>query len=277
MKKLITLGAMLLSASSFAQSYLVLGNGVTLTTDKAGFVYDFGNFVMPYKVTVNGGQFLVEEDKLSTVDQGGFLYNKDLKVKKVKGKGANYLITSDNNLVTVDGKGFYYTFDKDSSVFKRANVFGGNFFTASPVSRKSGTELYTVNSNGNYFKMDVAGLDPYAITAAGGSYFQVSNGLVYTVNKDGFVFAKKDLKVGMITKKGGNYFIDINNKLFTVTDEGILIAPVLPANIVISKMVKFGSNYMIDRNGKIFVIDSKGVIYERAINHDLNSVKVLSL
>lgn len=277
MKKLITAGAMLLSLSSFAQSYMVLQNGVTLTTDKAGFIYDFGNFILPYKVTVNGGQYLVEDDKLETIDQAGFLYQKDLKVKKVSGKGLNYLVTSDNSLVTIDSKGFYYKFDKESALAKRINTYGGNFFVAAGANKKSPSELYTVNTNGNYIKVDVAGLNTSNITAVGGTYFQMTNGLVYTVTKDGFVFAKNEVKVGMIVKKGGNYFIDATNKLFTVSEDGFLILPVLPANIKVNTLTKFGSNYMIDSTGKVFVVDNKGVILERTINHDLLNAAVLSL
>lgn len=277
MKKIITLGLMLSSLNAFSQSYLILNNGVTLTTDKAGFVYDFNHFRIPYKVTINGGQFHVEDKKLSTVDTAGFLYEKDLKVEKVKGKGLNFLINDDNHLVTIDEKGFYYEYDKDDKIFKKAIAFGGNYFLVKENSRKPKVDLYTINSKGNYFKIDVAGLNPADIKTVGGTFFQTKNGVVYTVSKDGFVYAKPEVKVASIVKSGGNYLIDSTNKIFTVTDDGFLMLPVLPLNIKVTDIQKLGANYMIDSEGRIFVVDDKGNMHERTIAHDLTNAKILSL
>ena len=276
MKKIITLGLMLSSLSAFSQSYLILNNGVTLTTDKAGFLYDFNHFRIPYKVTVNGGQFHVEDKKLSTVDTAGFLYEKNFKVDRVKGKGLNFLINDDNHLVTVDEKGFFYEYDKDDKVFKKAIAFGGNFFLVKE-GRRSKVDLYTVNNKGNYFKIEVAGLDPADIQTVGGTFFQTKNGVVYTVSKDGFVYAKPEVKVASIVKSGGNYLIDSTNKIFTVTEDGFLMLPVLPLNIKVATVQKLGANYMIDSEGRIFVVDDKGNMHERTIAHDLSNAKILSL
>lgn len=277
MKKLITLGLMLSSFNAFSQSYLVLNNGVTLTTDKAGYIYDFGHFRIPYKVTVNGGQFLVEDKKLSTVDTSGFLFEKDIKIDKIKGKGLNFLIKSDNKLVTIDEKGFYYEYDKDDKIFRTAVAYGGNFFLVKPNSRRPDLDLYTVNSNGNYFKINVPGLNPADIKTVGGTFFQTKNGVVYTVSKDGFVFAKPEIKVGNIIKSGGNYLIDSTNKLYTISEDGLLILPILPANIKVATVQRLGSNYMIDTEGRIFSVDAKGLMHERTIAHDLINSKILSL
>lgn len=276
MKKLVLAGLMLTSMNVFSSSYLILGNGVTLTTDKAGFVYDFGHFTVPYKVTLNGGQFFAEDKKLNTIDSSGFLYDKDKKVEKVKGKGINYLI-NDDKLITIDAKGFYYEFDKDSkSVFKKAVTFGGTFFLVKPDDKKPAVDLYTVNDKGNYFKVNVEGLNPATITVVGGNYFQTADGVTYTISKDGFVFNKADLKAGPIKKAGGNFFIDAQNRIYTVTADGFLMLPILPANIVVAEVQKAGANYMIDSQGKMFTVDTLGNILERAVNHDLLNAKVLS-
>lgn len=277
MKNFFTLGLMLASFSAFSQSYLILNNGVTLTTDKAGFVYDFNHFRIPYKVTINGGQFHVEDKKLSTVDTSGFLFEKNFEVKKVKGKGLNFFVNDDNHLVTIDEKGFYYEYDKDDKIFKSAVAFGGNFFLVKPNSRKPNIDLYTVNSKGNYFKIDVPGLNPADIKTVGGTFFQTKNGVVYTVSKDGFVFAKPEVKVGSIVKAGGNFMIDSTNKIFTVSEDGFLILPVLPMNIKVMTVQKLGSNYMIDTEGRIFTVDAQGNMHERKIDHDLTDTKILSL
>jgi hypothetical protein len=275
MKKFLLAGVALLSMNAFSQSYLILNNGVTLTTDKSGFVYDFGHFRAPYKVTLNGGQFHVEDKKLSTVDTAGFLYEKTLKVDKVKGKGLNYFINNDNNLVTIDSKGFFY--ELEDKAFKKAQAFGGNFFLVKPEDKKAIVDLYTINEKGNYFKMKVAGLNPFDIVTLGGTFFQTRAGVTYTISKDGLVYPKAEQKVGAIKKAGGNFFVDAAGLLFTVSEEGFLMLPVLPANIKVADIQKVGANYMIDSEGRIFVVDKVGNITERTINHDLRNAKILSI
>ena len=275
MKNLIALGLLFGSLSATAQSYLVLNNGVMLTTDKAGYVYDFGHFVVPYEVKINGGQFLVEKKQLITVDEKGFKYDKDEEVKKAKGTGLNYLVNDDSELITIDQKGFFYKFDKDSAI-KRIVNFGGNYFTAKDEKKKN-TLLYTVNSQGNYFNMAVPEINPADIAVFGGTYFIMKNGLAVTVSKDGFVYPKKDVKVGAVKKLGGNYLIDVNNKLYTVSESGILSNPVVPMALNLANVTQLGANYMLDNNGKIFVVDQNGNVFERVVNnHDLRNVKVIS-
>jgi hypothetical protein len=276
MKKFIVAGLMIASMNSYSQSYLVLNSGVTLTTDTAGFLYDFGNFRVPYKVSITGGQFLVEDEKLSTVDLNGFMYEKSEKVKKIKGKGLNYLITDSNEILTIDEAGFFYKFDKDSKTFRKAKEFGGNFFTIKPDDKKPLTDLYTVNTKGNYFKLNVEGLNPETIAVHGGTFFQTNKGVVYTVSKDGFVYPKAEIKVEAIKVSGGNFFIDATNKLYTVSEEGFLMLPVLPLNIKVTDIQKIGANYMLDSQGRIFIVDKAGNIFERTVNHDLSNTKILS-
>lgn len=277
MKKLILTSSLLFSFSAFSQSYLILNNGVTLTTDKSGFAYDFGNFILPYKVTLNGGQFFVEEEKLSTIDENGFLYNKTQKIKKTRGKGLNYVINDDGSIITIDNKGFFYKFDKEASVLKKAALFGGNYFTVNTGNKKVPLDLYTVNSSGNYFNLEVPGLNPADISVTGGTYFQTKTGTVYTVNKDGFVFNKSDVSAGVVKKAGGNFFVDSNNKIYTVSEDGFLMLPILPTNLVVTNIAKLGANYMLDLEGRLFIVDKTGALHERTISdHDLRNAKVLS-
>lgn len=277
MKRFIVAGLMLSSLQAFSQSYLVLNNGVTLTTDSDGFVYDFGNFNLPYKVTTSGGQFLVANEKLSTIDSAGFIYEKSIKIGKVKAKGLNYLVTDRNVLVTVDSKGFAYEFEKDAATVKKAVKFGGNYLLVKPEDRKPLVELYTVNANGNYNKVEAAGVDPADITTIGGKFFQTKDGVVHTVSDTGFVFSKKDMKVGNIAKKGGNYFISAANLIYTFSDDGILFLPALPKNFKAASINKLGANYMIDMEGRIYTVDKAGNLFERTVKHDLRETKILSL
>ncbi len=276
MKNFIAFGLLLASLGASAQSYLVLNNGVLLTTDRAGYLYDFGHFVVPYEVKVNGGQFFVEKEQLMTIDDGGFKYDKDEKVSKIKGKGNNYLLNNDSQLLTVDAKGFYYKYDKDD-VFKRIQKFGGNFFTAKDEKKKN-TLLYTINSKGNYFNISLPELNPAEISILGGTYFMTARGVYFTIDKDGFVYPKSDVRVAAPKKIGGNFVIDVMNKLFTVSETGVLANPVMPINLNLNTIVKVGSNYMLDSDGKLFVVDNNGNVFERAVgSHDLRNVKVISL
>jgi hypothetical protein len=277
MKNLLISGVLLFSVSAFSQSYLVLNNGVTLTTDTAGYLYDFGHFYLPYKLKHFGGQFFVEEKKLVTINSKGLLFEKDLEVEEIKGKGLNYFINSDDELVIIDKDGFYYRYEEDSDIFKKTIQFGGNYFLVKPEKKKPLVEIYTINEKGNYFKMNVEGLNPSEITQFGGSYFQTKMGNTYTVSKLGFIFLKSDIKVSQISKTGGNFFIDSTGVLFTISEEGLLLIPNLPKNLNISSVQKVGANYMIDNSGKIFVVDKNGLVEERIVLHDLKNAKVLSI
>ncbi|MCM2351170.1 MAG: hypothetical protein NDI69_14210 [Bacteriovoracaceae bacterium] len=276
MKKFLFASLMLASVSAFSQSYLVLNNGVTLTTDKAGFIYDFGHFRIPYKVTISGGNFFVSDKVLSTVDNQGFLYEKDIKVDEINGKGLNYFIDDSEHLFTIDEQGIVYEYEEDSSIFRKVISYGGNFFTAKGEKKK--IDLYTVSNTGNYFKMAVEGLNPAEIEKVGGKYFQTKSGLVYTVSKEGFVYPKNTMTTGQIKRIGGNFFIDSNHFIYTVSEDGVLKLPILPAELVVSDLIKLGSNYMIDSEGRIFVVDHLGDMYERtvAVKHDLRKSKIIS-
>jgi hypothetical protein len=278
MKKILALGSLMLALNGYSQSYMILGNGVTLTTDKAAFVYDFGHFILPYKVTLTGGQFLAEEGKLISIDDKGFLYRKDEKApSKLKGKGNNYVIADNGTLYTFDAAGFFYKYDKEAAT-KKSSGFGGNFFTVKPDDKKPLVDLYTLNSKGNYFKTTIPGLNPAEITTLGGTYFQTNQGVIFTVSKDGFVYSKAETKTGLIKKMGGNFFIDSANAIYTVSEEGFLYLPVLPMNLKIATITKVGQNYFLDQEGRLFVVDSTGAIYERDMKgHDLKDTKILSI
>ena len=279
MRNFLILLGLLFLLNAQAQSYMVLNNGVTLTVDKSGFIYDFSHFIPPYKITLNGGQFLAEENMLITVDDFGFLYRKDEKQpKNIAGKGMNYIISENGEVTTIDLNGFFYKYDRNK-IFKRAESFGfgGNYFTVLTDEKKP-SELYTINMNGNYFSIMLNGLNPSDIRIFGGNFFMTKQNIVYTVSRAGFVFDKREIKTGSIKKTGGNYFIDSNNILYTVTHDGFLITPTLPETFKAQALSKLGGNYMIDTEGRIFTVDALGNVFERQIQaHDLRNVRVISI
>jgi hypothetical protein len=276
MKKLLALGLLISVTNVFSQSYLILSNGVTLTTDSNGVVYDKRYFYLPYKVNITGGNFFVEDEKLVTIDSNGFLFEKDFEVKKIKGQGNNFFIDSNSDLVTIDSKGFFYKYDKDSKIFSKAVIYGGNYFLVSPKFTKPVTEIYTINVNGNFAKINVEGLNPADINFIGGTYFQTKNGVVYTVSKEGFIFGKPDMKVGVISKFGGNFFINEKNFIYTVSEEGFLLMPSVSKTFNATKIEVLASNYMIDSDGKMFVVTKSGSIVEAKVEHDLRNAKLTS-
>ncbi len=277
MKNVWSLVFLACAIPAFSQSYLVLNNGVTLTTDQDGFLYDFSQFNLPSKISVRGGRFFVADNKLSTIDSNGLLYDKEIKVDSVQGKGLNYFINHDNKLITIDERGFFYEF-KDNKIFKRVVAFGGNFFLVKSEDKRSlNHEIYVVNGNGNYFKMAPEGLNPSEITILGGTFFQTTLGETYTVSKEGFIIPRLQLKVGTIVKSGGNFFIDSNNLLFTISEDGELHLPILPSELKVGEILRIGVNYFLDNEGRLFSIDRKGNIFETKTVHDLRNAKILSM
>lgn len=279
MKKVLLAGLALLSMNAFSQSYLVLSNGVVLTTGSDGVVYDLHNFILPSKISSNGGQFLIEDDEVVTFYGNGYLFRPEIRVgKDIKLKGMNYFFKG-SDLFTVSESGFVTRLKDKDSLFRRVEKLGGNFFVTNVDERRKVADLVTVNSKGFYSHLTVVGLNPFTISAVGGTYFSAA-GVVYTVSKDGFVYPKPELKTGVIKLMGGNFFIsevDGGLKLFTVAEDGILNRPSLPVSFNAKSVRRAGANYMIDTDGRIFTVSSNGSVAEgNAHKHDLRSIKFLS-
>lgn len=261
MKFILALSLALISFTTFAQSFFILSNGVTLTSDKGGYIYDFNHFNLPHNVSVYGGNFFVESRTLKTIDSAGMLYEKEVSVQKIKGNGLNYILDAKNKLITIDKDGFFYDFKFDEKVVH----FGGRFITTK-------NKIFTINELGNFFEISVEGLKASDITFAGGNFFQTKNGDIYTISKDGFVYLKTGFNVKKITKAAGNFFIDETGRLFTISEQGFLVLPVLPVGLEVSRIQNIGTHFIIDQFNKLFVVDSLGIIWERTIQHDVKNV-----
>jgi len=273
MKKFFATALAVLSMNSFAQSYMVLDNGIVLTTTKTGDVNDLSNFALPRDVRISGGQFFVQHDKLVTVNNSG-LFTTDLTVRSFKGKGMNYIIDG-SQLITISAEGFYTKLKDDA--FKKSDRFGGVFFTANNDEKKKTADLYTVGANGLYTKIMLDGFNAFDITLMGGNYFFVK-GVPYTVATTGFIYPKTDFNIPSVKMMGGNFFIDKENTLYTVAESGFLILPVvLPAELKISEITKVGANYMLDNENRLFTVDHQGNVQFKLVpGHDLKKVKLLS-
>ena len=276
MKKLLLASLMAFSFSAFSQSYVILANGVLLTTDKAGFVYDLVQYVNPYKIRINGGNYLVNDERLFTVSSEGFYFEKDFKIKKIRGQGLNYMLDNSGDLIAIANDGTYVKYDESGKELKKAHRFGGNFFLVLKDKKKNIVDLYSVNDKAAYFKLNIPGLNPADISVLGGNYF-MANGKLFTVSSAGVVFEKSSFYIPALKKMGGNFFVDSMNRIWTVSEEGILSNPALPLSFKLSNIDKYGSNYMIDTDGVIYTIDSKGFMNARTMEfHDVRNAKILS-
>lgn len=278
MKKLIFALLATLSFNAFSQSFVVMDNGIVITTDTNGFSYDFGHYAYPQKITLKGGQYFVEDGGIiATVDENGLLFRKyELIPEKIKGKGMNYFISEDGFLYTIDRKGLVKVTESES--YKSAVNFGGNYFTVALDADKTNLELYAVTADGTVVKADNPSLKVKDIVSFGGTYFMNNRGIVFTVAQDGTVAPKDGLRVGILTKKGGNYFTDSSNYFFTVAANGDLLMPGLPTSLKISSILKLGSNYFIDQTGKFFTVDKNGQVFEKVMrDQDFRLAKVISL
>lgn len=278
MKSLLFAVIATFSFNAFSQSYLIMDNGIVVTTDKAGFAYDFGHYAFPAKVTLKGGQYFVEEGNiLATVDENGLLFRKyELIPEKIRGKGINYFISEEGSIFVIDKKGYLKI--TESETYQRAVNFGGNYFTVAVDPEKTLLELYVVTAEGEVVKTEVPDLNLKDIVAFGGSYFMTNRGIIYTIAQDGQVASKNNMRVGILQKRGGNYFVDSGGFFFTVTETGELLMPGLPANMKVANVQRLGSNYFIDQQGRLFVIDKAGNVFERVMrDNDFRMAKIISL
>lgn len=278
MKTLLLAALATLSFNAFSQSYVIMDNGIVVTTDNAGFTYDFGHYAFPAKVTLKGGQYFVEEGNiLATIDENGLLFRKyELIPEKIKGKGINYFISEEGFIYVIDKRG--YAKVTESEIYTKSVNFGGNYFTVALDAEKTQLELYVVTAEGEVVKPEVPNLKVKDIVAFGGTYFMTNRGIVFTVSADGKITSKDQMRVGVLQKRGGNYFIDSAGFFFTVSDNGDLIMPALPVSLRINTIQRLGTNYFIDQSGKLYVVDKSGNVFERVMrDHDFRLAKIISL
>lgn len=273
MKKLLLGALALFSMNAFSQSYIILNSGVALTTDTKGFVYDFKHFVLPNKVKGNGGNFLIEDKQLVTIDENGFLYKKDTNVKKLKGSGLNYFISEggfgSRKLYTVDAQGFAYELTPEGMKLKDVKKFGGNYFILDNT-------MTIVRKDGTYKTVRLEGLNLDAIKNFPGKYFISSAGQFFTVTDEGLV-RTENVNFVNIRTAGGNFFVDEFGVFRTLDSEGALRIPALPKNFKVNSIRSVGANYVIDNAANVFTVDADGNVNQRFIDLDVSRAKVLGL
>lgn len=278
MKKIILATLATLSLNAFSQSYLIMDNGITITTDNAGYAYDFGHYAFPQKVILKGGQYFVEEGGiLATIDENGLLFRKyELIPEKIKGKGMNYFLSEEGFIYTIDRRGYVKV--TESAEYQKALNFGGTYFTVVNSEDETLLDLFVVKPDGLVEKVIVPGLKVKDIISYGGNYFMTNRGIVFTIAADGSVIPRDDMRVGIITKKGGNFFVDSSGYFFSVAESGELQMPPLPINLRVNTILKMGSNYFLDQAGRLYIVDRNGQVFEREMkDHDFRTARIISL
>jgi hypothetical protein len=65
--------------------------------------------------------------------------------------------------------------------------------------------------------------------------------------------------------------------IYTIAQDGTLKFPALPVSLRVQSIAKLGSNYFLDNAGKLFTVDKEGNVFERWIDYDLKTTKIISL
>ena len=275
MKRLSSLLFVLaLSATAHAQSYLIKSNGVVLTVDQQGNLYDRSQFILPYMIRYKGGQFYVHDNRqITTVDDGGYYYRIDPSIeapKEVRFSGLNYFIEKDGTAWTIDRQGTLLKSDGDKA-YKKPLVTGGTYFVVEGKKRNDPARLFVVTDRGNIVEMTVPGLDPATIKDGGNSWFVTNAGMVYTVSREGFIYNKSDIirTRNNIQTKGGNFFV-VGGYIYTVAEDGLLMNQGIMSYFGV--VAKVGHNYFLTRDAKFFAIDNTGKVINRTENHDLADI-----
>jgi hypothetical protein len=279
MKKLLLAGLMAISFSAFSQSYIIMDNGMVITTDNSGFVYDVGEYSFPQKVTMKGGRYYVEDNSiLATVDEMGTLFRKyEVMPEKILGKGINYYLSATGDLTTIDNKGVAHVTSNEA--FTHAMNFGGTYFTVLADEAQGLIDLYTISNTGEVKKAELGeALKMKDVVAFGGQYFMTNRGVVFTITVDGAVLSQEKMRVGVLQKRGGNYFTDSSGLFYTVAEDGTLMLPALPIGLKVNTMTKLGSNYFLDLTGTLYTVDKMGNVYERNVkDQDFRNARIISL
>lgn len=279
MKRLLVACALLTSTLAFSQSMIVKKTGKILTIDEQGAIYDLGHFLLPYQIKHMGGRYLVDEDrKLRTIDKNGMMFDKteeDRVPRNIEYFGENYFISKLGKIYTIDDQGFMYEGEKEKE-FRNVIYKGGNFVIAEKkVEGEKVRAIYVITNQGQILEVNVPGLRLDRINFVGGQYFTTSQGELFTVSADGFIYSKKSLGHfnGWELRKGGNYFV-VNKNLYTVSSSGILTNAATSNDFATIR--HFGTNFFITASGQVFTVSSTGAVRSVYVDLKLSDISQFS-
>ena len=259
MKSFLLLLSLIYVSQAYGQSLISMKNGKVLTIDDQGMLQDLGNFFLPYEIKTFGGRYLVDDKrKVHTIDHNGFMYSKkdeDKVSANLEVLGDNYFISKWGKLFTLDEKGTFFENEKEK-VFRKVKHKGGIFFISEV---KKTPVLFAVTNLGAFLEVKVPGLDLALVNAVGGQYFTTTQGVLYTVSTDGFVYSKREMGgfKGAQLLKGGNYFF-YNKGLYTVSQSGLVMSAGMAQDF--GKVSFLGTNFFITTANKLYTVSASGTV-----------------
>jgi hypothetical protein len=278
MRSLIFFLSFIVSFSVWSQSYLIMENGLILTTDEEGFLYDLGLFTYPHKVTLRGGNYFIEEGRvLATINDAGQLKRKLEKLPQTfLGRGMNYFISPAGEVYTIDSNGELHYFQKDQ--FKNVTHFGGTYFFVTNDSDPDQVDVYVIRRDGEIIKADLGTIPKNEIASLGGMYFMKKDGSLISFGENSQVNYLNNTRVGLLERRGGNFLIDSSLFIYAFNKEGEIKLPALPSSLKISSVYKNGTNYFVDESGRFYIVNKAGEVLERFLeDQDFLKIRIYSL
>lgn len=279
MKNLLLALSLLTTQVAFSQSMIVMNNGKVITLDEEGMTYDLGNFLLPSSIKHIGGRYLIDNDrKLRLVDRNGLFYDKTKEDKapvKIEHFGENYFISKLGKMYTVDDAGFLFEADKEKE-FRNIKHKGGNFVIAEKkVEKEKQLVLFAINNRGGIVEVTNIPVNLNLVNYVGGQFFTTTQGELFTVSEDGFVYSKKDMGKfnGWELRKGGNYFM-VRDALYTVAQNGILSSAGVSSDF--TNVRHYGTNFFITNTGALYTVTASGVVRQMPLNYKLSDISVFS-
>ncbi|MBY0515621.1 MAG: hypothetical protein K2P81_01845 [Bacteriovoracaceae bacterium] len=259
MKKLLSVLALTTSLTAAAQSFVLQSNGVLLSIDAEAKMYDLNQFIAPTTIVAKGKNWLLDKNQLlTTIDSKGFVYKKtDSKgPKALKASGGSFFISDKNEMNVVTRDGFIFTYSKDDLIKKGEVVqSGGNWLV---IKKDNILNLVTIDTvKGFTYTLAPAalaglGLNPSLIKEKGGNYLVDSNGVLFTVDKNGLVSNKSSMgKFAGLKKNGANFLVDSFGAVRVVLDNGWMLLPTLPAKL--GTISKVNSTQAWDAEDEFFI------------------------
>jgi hypothetical protein len=278
MKNLIIAAIAMMSLNAFAQSYVIMSDGIVITLDRDANTFDGHNNTEIENISLKGGQFFVEGSNIiTTIDDKGNLFRKFLAIPAgILGKGASYFVSEAGELFTINRMGFV-TVTSDE-LYQSASTFGGNYFFTGTDSLLAQASLFTITADGAAVHTEVPGLHESEITIFGGNYFITNKGALYTISSEGVVTKRPEAMMSVIDKVGGNFFLTAENNLYTIAANGDLVLPGFSTTLRLKTITKLGSNFFIDLSGRLWGVDTAGNVFERVMTeYDFRDATVISL
>jgi hypothetical protein len=283
MRGALAVGLLTLSTLSFTQMFKIKGE--TEGTNQSFIFFDNG------EVSTTRSYF-PQNDEVKLFDvENLFFMDGDIKESR-----ANYFVTKDNELYTIDAHGYVYQ-KEFYSLDSQIKHFGGNYFIT-----RSG-HIHIVKNDGviiNYEKIGDHDLSRLKVT--GGNYFITKEDKLITINYKGYYADKTSELVDDVKEievVGNNYFILKSGVVYTIGTEMVAqldangnisytsggdVIPLLDSTgnkqyfstvyryeseNLSDSIVRSGGNYYFDVENNIHTISANGTLNRGAENRKL--------